>query len=553
MVMRNNREMLGTWAVLLLPCGAVLAALWLPFGFSITGLIEEWDLLGLFVKDGPFFFVHLDGPLAARGLRPLMPLSFAIAHLLDPDSFDGWHWLTMAALLLKGGAMTYLASRATGSRAWGVVAGVLVLLYPADTMQISFRSIHIKVALAFSLVGCALLVRAFDMRSGLRAVGVALMAAMLYLVGIAIYEVAVALIALPIAVLFVRHGLGRGSWLRARLVGMTLVWGATPSLYVGYAAWISHRISSYQAQVTGDGRRLLATVHDALPELFTVGSARALVMGWTDAARMVATECASFLYLGAAVCVIALVILLTIRFDQQCNPAPHQIHLPVSWATFSFLPMSTAPGAVPLLDTSRRVAKEHAVVVAIGADGIATARPAAADHRRRLLTGDETIDRRYRRILASRSPGPVGRMFRDEFVGESYRWGFGDWWGLDVPPRGAGWREAEWIGNGFSHRSAAWKMSPTADLRFELAPAPGSYMARAEFDQIASDAVRTSMTLRVNGQPLPLRWVSPSDFEAEMPAGVLAHGWNQLGFVSDLDEKGLGLSARLDWVPIAPH
>jgi len=41
---------------------------------------------------------------------------------------------------------------------------------------------------------------------------------------------------------------------------------------------------------------------------------------------------------------------------------------------------------------------------------------------------------RYRNILAPRPPGPISPMFRDEFVGERYRWDFGDCWSLDLAP-----------------------------------------------------------------------------------------------------------------------
>lgn len=726
MITGNKREALAVAATLLLPSVVILVALWLPFGFAMTGLIEEWDLLGLFAIFGPFLTARLDGPLAPHGLRPLMPMSFDIAYLIGRDSFIGWHLLTLAALLVKGGAMTYLVNRATGSRAWGVVAAVLLLLYPADTMQLSFRSIHINVALALSLAGCALLVRALEARRTTSVVATAVAASVLYLAGIAIYEVALMLIALPLAVQFVRSGWRRRMGTsRARLFAVAAPWLASAVIYVGYAAWLVPKIASYQGSVTGDKKSLLATAYGAWPQLFTVGSARALIGGWIDAARMVATEYASFVYLMCSALIVALVIVLAIRFDQRSRATPpgdsteswamsarlvvagavlmlmgyapfltSAAHLAISqrtflWATpgavlvwvglllalwrlarapaavtllallvlglggqlfqfhhyvnlserqrsvlraivegsdavpqdktllvldrsnqlghtwlfpgtglfyalsylhghgvgpvevcrtssmewqrvdlfnrkgtcvednsgwtFSPAPSASAPGVAATVPESHRLAKEHVVVVEISADGSTVEQLGVADRRRRLQTGMETIDRRYRGILAPRADGPIRPMFRDQFVSERYRWDFGDWWNLDVPQRGVGWREAEWLGNGLSRRSGAWKTGATADLHFELAPAAHSYVVRGRFDQFSGETIRNSLNLRMNGQPLPLRWVSEFDFQADVPVGLPARGVNSLEFVSDLNSQFFGFSMWLDWVEVSPR
>lgn len=722
---RRVRVISGIGAVWMLPSAAILTALWLPFGFSMIGLVEEWDLLGLFVMHGTFLFTHFDGPLAAHSLRPLMPLSFAVAHLIDPDSFAGWHLLTLGSLLLKGGAMTYLVARATGSSAWGVVAAALVLLYPADTMQLSFRSIHINVAIALTLAGAALLVRAFDIRRKASAVATALAASLLYLTAICIYEVALTLVALPFAVALVRHG-WRGlrpppgsRWMLA------LPWLAGIGLYLGYAGWRSAEIASYQGQVTGDKQALIAGAYAALPKLFTIGGARAFIGGWIDAARMVAKEYESWLYLGFAVSGLALVFLLALRIGRSAGLAgddttqhglPVRLivlgivvmlmgyapfltspaHMAISqrtflWAApgaalawtgllmalwrlarvpavlvallmltwglgaqlfqfhhyvelserqrsvlrtivemldsnemaqktlvvldgtdqvghtwffpedelhyvlsylygrrvgpveicrssrmewqrvdalnrkgsctresdywvFSFPPSASGPGVPLVVDKpARRLSRDQVTLVSLGTGGeILSEAAVITDRRRQLETGVNPIDRRYRGILAPRPPSPVGPMFRDQFTGPRYRWSFGDWWNLDVPTRGSGWRPVEWIGNGLKHRSGAWKTAPAADLHFELAPEAGQYMVRGRFEQFASDAVRSSMRLRFNEHPLELAWTSHFDFVSQVPPEALERGTNTLTLQSELDNKYYGLSAWLDWVEIKP-
>ena len=103
----NSKTLLPTptfvnrWGFVFLPAAIALALLWLPFGFSIIGLIEEWDVLGLFTLYDPFFWVTSDGPLAAHRLRPLTVAPHALAYMLDPDSFIWWHILLMGSLLTK--------------------------------------------------------------------------------------------------------------------------------------------------------------------------------------------------------------------------------------------------------------------------------------------------------------------------------------------------------------------------------------------------------------------------------------------------------------------
>jgi len=62
------------------------------FWFTLTGLIEEWDILGVFT-------IH--GPLALQAMRPLSDLPFAIAYFLDFNSFYYWHVLLILALIIK--------------------------------------------------------------------------------------------------------------------------------------------------------------------------------------------------------------------------------------------------------------------------------------------------------------------------------------------------------------------------------------------------------------------------------------------------------------------
>ncbi|WP_457095015.1 hypothetical protein, partial [Microvirga sp. P5_D2] len=73
------------WLLIVIP-GLAVIALWLPFGFFLGGLIEEWGILALFTKHGTQFLANSDH-LAAHLARPLTIFPHALAYALDPNSF----------------------------------------------------------------------------------------------------------------------------------------------------------------------------------------------------------------------------------------------------------------------------------------------------------------------------------------------------------------------------------------------------------------------------------------------------------------------------------
>ena len=65
--------------------------IWLPFGFELNGLFEEWIILDLFRTHGLFFFATHSSPLPDQSLRPLTILPHAIAY-----------WMEMNLVILLG-------------------------------------------------------------------------------------------------------------------------------------------------------------------------------------------------------------------------------------------------------------------------------------------------------------------------------------------------------------------------------------------------------------------------------------------------------------------
>ena len=135
------------WLALLAPAVAIVLLIWLPFGFTMGGLIEEWDVLGLFTTHGLFFVADTTSPLAAHALRPLTVFPHALAYFLNPNSFEYWHVLLILALIVKGSASSHLIWKATGSLGWAdqvlavavVIAAIFLGSWRYGRMVAGFR------------------------------------------------------------------------------------------------------------------------------------------------------------------------------------------------------------------------------------------------------------------------------------------------------------------------------------------------------------------------------------------------------------------------------
>jgi hypothetical protein len=711
-----------TWPAFALPSVVVVLMLWLPFGFSLHGLLEEWGVLGLFTNTGPVLFVKSQTMLEAHRLRPLTVFPHAVAYLLDRDSFDSWNWILMATLVLKGGAASYLAAIATRSPRWGVFFGVLVLLYPADTMQLSFRSQHINLSLSLLLLGAAVLVRTQYQEAGwARRVLIALGCASM-LAAQMMYEVALMIIGLPLFVLWCREGTAATLRELRRNLWPALGWIASAVLYVLYVVVASASGGdSYQQTITNRNSPF-TVLYQALPKLFDVGIARALVGGWFDAWGMAAREFRSYLYLfafglissgcilffpaseqersghsvvfaskfravfsqmrmavvgalllvlgyvpylfsashvlisqrtflfstlGAALIVTALVmslakfskmlacasvaLLLTTGAASQLYQFHHYVALSEDQRKIlraiveNFDPSTQTGKTLLILDHSGRLSHswmlrdnlDFALTYLYGKsvespyiclmptgdwqklDSIArTGRciedsqawtfrpaemiakmpaPAASDivkpksqllqisidlngnvapdsglalYRRLLETADTPSARRYRNILKPDRPLAALNLFRSAEGESTYRWDFGKWWSLEQPTQGSGWREAEWSQGYLHHDAAAWKSQEKSSLIFNINPSDQLYEVAGTFDLVRNASIRESMRVLVNGDELPIRWATASNFSASIPKGLLRHGTNVLELNSAVDKDYYGLSARLTSIEV---
>jgi putative flippase GtrA len=310
------------FALLLIPPLVLVVLLWLPFGFRMGGLIEEWGVLGLFATHGLFFLADVSSPLAAHALRPLTIFPHALGYLLDPNSFVWWHLQNMVSLLVKGAATGFLAYVVLRSIGWALAASVLVLVYPADTMQLSLRGLHINVALALLLLGACLAVAGHYQRTRRAAALSGAAAALLFLVSALMYETSLALLPLPLLVLIAAEGLRPALRLVRARPELAAMWFAGAVLWLLNAGIVSASHVTFQAAA---GSQLLPTLAHTWSKLFTVAALRALVGGWYDAWGMLRQEFGRYVYLLAAALMVSGAVLLarrwSLRLQTPATPA----------------------------------------------------------------------------------------------------------------------------------------------------------------------------------------------------------------------------------------
>lgn len=301
-----SHSTLKRWCAHIIPAALIILILWLPFGFALTGLVEEWGVIGLFVKHGIFFVADPSSPLPLHSLRPLTILPHAIAYWLDNNSFFYWHVLLILALLIKGSSISYIVEKLSGSARLGIIACALVIIYPADTMQLSFRGLHINWALSLTLLGSAIFLHALSINRKSRAVSLSVLASILFSSACFMYEASLLLACIPVLFLFIRDGIKSTLiQIKQRLI-QHAIWITGAIAYVVYALKTAPLVNSYQTGVIGPS--LLATLKITYTKLFTVGLLRSTVGGWFDAIQITVLEFSNYGYTIVACAVFFLII-----------------------------------------------------------------------------------------------------------------------------------------------------------------------------------------------------------------------------------------------------
>jgi hypothetical protein len=298
-------------------CAAIAVALiWVPFGFAMGGLIEEWGLLGLTTNGANLWWISPASGLGFMATRPLSIFPFALAHVLSPNSFSAWHVLTVLELMIKGVAAAYLIRQAVRSDLLGVLGGVIAIVYPADTMTIAFRSLHINFAMMLILVGASLNIADLTCDRPRRLLS--MLGAASALAAFLMYEAALPLIILPVVVVFIRFGT-RGALQNLRANAAShVIWLLSAVTYVVYVLIIKNYIpQSYQASIFPSSADALATIVNALKAVFSIAYPRLLWDGWRDGVSMLLVE----MSLPTAVPLLFAVTTVIWLVARRCCPA----------------------------------------------------------------------------------------------------------------------------------------------------------------------------------------------------------------------------------------
>jgi len=218
---------------------ALILTLWLPFGWKVTGLYEEWFLVSLADAGNPLRILY--DPPYNESYRPLLLAPHVFAYLLTPNSFLGLNIIMSLCLLGKGAAMYSLVRRLLPDNpALAFVSAALLLVYPADRAVLTLRNTSIHAGIFLLLVALNLLIVAWQ-----RSRWTTLLA-MLLAEGIALgtYDGGILLsLCCPVLLVWLRPGIDK------RLVAVAALWWAVSIAFLFHLILTLRDPASYAAEV----------------------------------------------------------------------------------------------------------------------------------------------------------------------------------------------------------------------------------------------------------------------------------------------------------------
>jgi hypothetical protein len=303
------------WLLIVVPALAVIA-LWLPFGFFLGGLIEEWGILALFTKYGPQFFANADH-LAAHQARPLTIFPHALAYALDPNSFFYWHILQIISLIVKASGAALIGFYLVRRFSVALALGLLTVFFPADTMQIPFRGIHINWSIALAFVAILLLFGAFEARSRYAKLILAAFASVTFAAAALMYEAVAPLAILPFLAPFVRLDA------RSALTVLRSNWQALTIWIVGLVGYALYFVSIVTSGITYQGAisqtssaSQVSQILQRIPDALTYSLNRTFVEAWVEAANFTVSSLDKYWF----VLLFAAAVLATISYLNRFDP-----------------------------------------------------------------------------------------------------------------------------------------------------------------------------------------------------------------------------------------
>ena len=302
-----NSVACSTWRTIFPAVLLAVALIWLPFGFSLSALIEEWGLLGMFTEHGTFFLATADSPFALHRLRPLTLFPQAVGYALNHDSFLWWHLQQMLCILLKGVAAAALVLWLSRRRGAALFAAVLMMVYPADTMQIPFRSLHINMSAMLTINALALMLWATERVILWQRATMMLLAAFCLVSASLMYEAALFLVPAPLIFWWARYGWREGLRRLLQQKVVIILWALAAGIGIGYVLWVSHESNLYQQALSKSPMHTLEIIRKNFGMMFTIGMYRLWLNGWWDAARMLFSAGSWAMYLPVALLFAAVI------------------------------------------------------------------------------------------------------------------------------------------------------------------------------------------------------------------------------------------------------
>jgi hypothetical protein len=312
---------------------ACLAAIWLPYGFSMGGILEEWDLLSIQQKYPGLWSCFPGQPYdEVFVVRPLTVVPCAISTWLSDNSFLGFH-----ILLLLASGMKVLAGVAIGrflfrNTAFALCFGLLFLVYPADTQQISLRNLHHNLSNGLALVASVSFVKGYLSPRTLRRAIFLGISAFLFVLSDWIYEFSLVFYAIPAALILMRFGFFRTWRTLLKKKKTVLLWLAAPIFSVAYILLAMRVVpKSYQADLAPNG--VLSGILENSKYLIHSGLYRTFYEGWIDSFAIIFTQLKNpSIFLSFLLVLIAAMFFLSKETTSTCKNA----FSPIRYVTFGF-------------------------------------------------------------------------------------------------------------------------------------------------------------------------------------------------------------------------
>ena len=256
---------------------ALVVTLWLPFGWKVTGLYEEWIYLGDIEARTPLQMLW-NPPYSSTTTRPLTLVSYLLAYLLTPDSFVALNIIAALILFGKGLAMYFLVRRLVpANSALALVSAALLVVYPADDALLTLRTTNVHAGVFLLVVALNTLIVAYE-RFGWATLFAMLVAEV---VALATYEAGLLLMfCAPVLLVWLRRGTDK------RLIVVAALWEA-PGIYffLVHVMEMLRDPASYPAQLMASSGLARSSLQILGAWLYSVTRAyiRVFATGWYHA------------------------------------------------------------------------------------------------------------------------------------------------------------------------------------------------------------------------------------------------------------------------------